>query len=50
MVLTPVNWNPGDDVLVPHYPYTEKEFASNPTVKDEYYQVGNRMWFKKSKK
>jgi peroxiredoxin (alkyl hydroperoxide reductase subunit C) len=48
VVLTPANWKPGDDVMVGHYPYTEKELADNPGLKDEYYQVGNRMWFKKS--
>lgn len=46
-VLTPANWNPGDDVMVGHFPYTEKELADNPELKDEYYNVGDRMWFKK---
>ena len=46
-VLTPANWTPGDDVLVGHYPFTEKELADNPEIKDEYYNVGDRMWFKK---
>lgn len=47
-VLTPANWNEGDDVMVPHYPYTEQELADNPKLKDEYYSVGNRIWFKKT--
>lgn len=46
-VLTPANWSSGDDVMVSHYPYTEKQLADNPSLKDEYYNVGNRMWFKK---
>jgi peroxiredoxin (alkyl hydroperoxide reductase subunit C) len=48
-VLTPANWNPGDDVMIGHFPYTEKELAENPRLKDEYYNVGDRMWFKKAK-
>ncbi|MBL7971843.1 MAG: peroxiredoxin, partial [Prolixibacteraceae bacterium] len=50
LVYTPANWNVGDDVIVPHYPYTEKELADHPDLKDEYYSVGNRMWFKKMNK
>lgn len=47
-VLTPANWNEGDDVMVPHFPYTEEQLAENPEIKDYYYNVGNRIWFKKS--
>ena len=46
-VLTPANWNEGDDVLVPYYPYTKEELAANPALEDDYYNVGNRMWFKR---
>lgn len=46
-VLTPANWTEGEDVLIHHYPYTEKELADNPAIKDNYYNVGNRIWFKK---
>lgn len=46
-VLTPANWTEGDDVMIHHYPYTDKELADNPAIKDEYYNLGNRMWFKK---
>lgn len=46
-VLTPANWNKGDDVLVPYYPYTKAQLAAKPELKDEYYNMGNRMWFKK---
>lgn len=49
-VATPANWEKGDDVLVQHFPYTEKELADNPGLKDEYYNVGNRLWFKKAQK
>lgn len=46
-VLTPANWNDGDDVMVPYFPYTKEQLAAKPELKDEYYNVGNRMWFKK---
>lgn len=49
-VLTPANWEKGDDVMVPHFPYTKKEVADNPQIESEYYNVGNRMWFKKVEK
>lgn len=50
MVSTPANWNSGDDVIVPHYPYTEKQLADNPKIKDDYYNVGSFMWFKRENK
>ena len=49
-VLTPANWNPGDDVLVPHKPYTVEELKANPDLKNQYYNFGEYMWFKKLKK
>lgn len=49
-VLTPANWEKGDDVMVPYYPYTKEQLAANPALKDEYYSMGNRMWFKKGDK
>jgi len=49
-VLTPANWEKGDDVMVPYYPYTKEQLAENPALKDEYYSMGNRMWFKKIEK
>ncbi|WP_163707648.1 redoxin domain-containing protein [Mangrovibacterium lignilyticum] len=49
LVLTPANWNEGDDVMVPYLPYREEQLAENPELKDEFYNVGNRMWFKKVK-
>ena len=48
-VLTPANWNQGEDVLVPYFPYTEEELVAHPELEKEYYRVGNRMWFKKVK-
>jgi peroxiredoxin (alkyl hydroperoxide reductase subunit C) len=49
-VLTPLDWRPGDDVLVPYPPYTEEELEKNPELKEQYYNVGEFMWFKKMKK
>jgi len=49
-VLTPLNWRPGDDVLVPHNPHTSDELMKNPELKDQYYNVGEFMWYKKMKK
>jgi peroxiredoxin (alkyl hydroperoxide reductase subunit C) len=46
-VLTPANWQVGDDVLVPQFPYTEKQLKENPDLKLSYYNVGSYMWFKK---
>lgn len=46
-VLTPANWTKGEDVLVPYYPYTNAELAANPSLADDYYQLGDRIWFKK---
>jgi len=48
-VLTPANWQPGDDVMVPYLPYTEKDLAANPSLTQSYYNVGSFMWFKKMK-
>ncbi len=45
---TPANWKPGNDLLVPHYPYTEKELAENPDLIKEFYNVGSFLWYKKS--
>lgn len=47
LVCTPANWKDGDDVLVPHFPYTDAQLASNPELKDIYYNVGGYLWFKK---
>ena len=47
-VLTPANWNSGDDVLVPHFPYTAEQLSANPDIQNNFYTVGGKMWFKKS--
>jgi peroxiredoxin 2/4 len=49
-VFTPANWNKGDDVLMPQFPYTEEQLASDPEIKNNYYSVGGQLWFKKSLK
>ena len=49
-VLTPANWNNGDDVMVPYFPYTKEQLAVNPELEKEFYNVGNGMWFKKTDK
>ncbi|WP_297087145.1 redoxin domain-containing protein [uncultured Draconibacterium sp.] len=46
-VFTPANWNEGDDVIVPHFPYTKEELAANPELEEQYYSVGDRIWFKR---
>lgn len=46
-VYTPANWTPGDDVIVPHFPYTKEQIAENPQLEKDFYSVGNRIWFKK---
>jgi peroxiredoxin (alkyl hydroperoxide reductase subunit C) len=33
--------------MVPYYPYTKEQLAADPGLKDEYYSMGNRIWFKK---
>ncbi len=50
LVCTPGNWEVGDDVIVPQYPYTDGELAANPKLKDDFYNVGGYIWFKKIKK
>jgi len=47
---TPLNWEPGDDVLLPHKPYTSDELEQNPELKDKYYNRGEFMWFKRMNK
>lgn len=49
MVCTPANWQMGEDVIVPHYPYTDSELAANPDLKNKFYNVGGYMWFKRAK-
>ncbi len=48
-ILTPANWTKGDDVLVPHFPYSAEQVADNPDIKNQFYNIGDRLWFKKIK-
>ena len=47
-LFTPANWKVGDDLMVPQFPYTQKELKENPKIQDMYYNVGTFMWFKKN--
>ncbi len=49
-VSMPANWQDGEDVLIPHFPYTAEELSSNPAIKNQYYSVGDQLWFKKISK
>lgn len=49
MVLTPANWDKGDDVIIPYQPMKVDEMTDFENTNDEYYQVGNRVWFKRVK-
>jgi len=44
---TPANWEPGDDLIVPHYPYTTEEMISNPAIVNDYLCIGSYLWFRK---
>ena len=46
-VFTPANWEKGGDLLVPHFPYTNDQLTEDPEIANKFYNVGNRMWFKK---
>jgi len=46
---TPANWTPGDDLLVPHFPYTREELAEEPEKFNEFYNIGTLLWYKKNK-
>jgi len=46
-VLTPVNWDYGDDVLVPYRPDIADYFENNAELSRQYfYNIGNFMWYK----
>jgi peroxiredoxin 2/4 len=47
-LFTPANWEPYNDLLVPYYPYSEKEMIDNPELLNEYYKIGSYLWYKKS--
>lgn len=46
-VLTPANWEYGNDVLLKYMPYTSEELRLDPSLKDSYYKVGINLWYKK---
>jgi len=43
----PVNWKPGQDLIIPHYPVTAEQMAKDPSIMDDYYSPGSFLWFKK---
>ncbi|MFW6257843.1 MAG: peroxiredoxin [Prolixibacteraceae bacterium] len=46
-VFTPANWEKGGDLLIPYFPYTSEQLDKDPEIANQFYNVGNRMWFKK---
>jgi peroxiredoxin (alkyl hydroperoxide reductase subunit C) len=44
---TPVNWEPGGDLIIPRYPVTAEQMMKDPEILDDYYSVGSFLWFKK---
>ncbi|MFW6290433.1 MAG: redoxin domain-containing protein [Mariniphaga sp.] len=46
-VYTPADWKSGDDILMPYFPYTADQLSANPSIKDQYYNVGDKLWFRK---
>ena len=49
-VLTPVNWEVGDDVLLPYMPNINPDLRSSIQSGNEYYKVGINLWYKKGLK
>ncbi len=47
-MFTPANWIPGNDLLVPYFPYTKDELSEDPERFIEFYNIGNYLWYKKS--
>lgn len=47
-VMTPANWNYGDDVMMKHIPYSEADLLENPDLQKQYYKVGINMWYKRA--
>ena len=46
-VLTPVNWEVGDDVLMPYMPNINPELSSNDELTNEYYKIGINLYYKR---
>lgn len=49
-LMTPANWEPGGDLLVPHNPYTQAELLTDPELEEQFYQIGSLLWYKRSSK
>lgn len=49
-VSTPVNWKPGDDILMPASPYLIEFKKDSAEISKQYYNIGPVMWFKKRPK
>ena len=49
LVYTPANWEKGDDVIVPYNPTFNAKTTDAESLQN-YYKMGNRIWFKKSMK
>jgi peroxiredoxin (alkyl hydroperoxide reductase subunit C) len=47
-VFTPADWQSGGDLIMPYFPYTAEEASANPEIKNQYYSVGDKLWFRKS--
>lgn len=46
-IFTPVNWNPGDDVLSRASPYLDPALKDSAEITKFYYKVGEVMWYKR---
>ncbi len=46
LVYTPANWEKGDDVIVPYNPTFNAKTTDTESLQN-YYKMGNRIWFKK---
>jgi peroxiredoxin (alkyl hydroperoxide reductase subunit C) len=44
----PVNWRPGEDLLLPASPYLIPGNENQTGLNELYYQKGNLLWYKKN--
>ncbi len=44
---TPVNWKPGDDLLLPASPYLNPAVKADSLLTEQYYNLGGILWYKK---
>lgn len=47
---TPVNWKPGNDLVVPRYPYSPDDVENSPALNEDFYRKGAFLWYKKVSK